>query len=357
MLIRVSSCLLAMLFSFAFSLPLRGAELEIVKVADGVYAAIRTEPPGLTFISNTVFIINDDDVVVVDTGVGQGTAGTTIAALQRLTAKPVRYVVNTHWHDDHMMGNQTYREAFPGVEFIGHANAEAEMRSTGVENRKQLLEQGPAIAKQISEAMAKKENLAGKPISNEERLTYTSDLVWAERYFIEAPNFKLIAPTMTLENQLTLVRGSRVIEIRYLGRAHTAADIVVHLPKENIVIAGDMVVWPIPLFGTTSFPVDYIATLEKLLALKPAVLVPGHGPVMREDIYVRKMLALLKSIDSQTRAALARGETAEQAGKSVNLAEFRKEFAGDSAMRGLMFNSYVAGPGVNRAYQQISGKL
>ncbi len=357
MLIRVSRWLFALLFLFAIVLPLRAAELEIVKVADGVYAAIRAEPPGLTFISNTVFIIDDEDVVVVDTGVGPATARITIAALKKLTTKPVRYVVNTHWHDDHIMGNQAWRDAFPGVEFVGHANAEAEMRSTGVVNRKQLLEQGPAFAKQIREAMAKNENLAGKPISNEERLTYASDLVWAERYFVEAPNFQLIAPTMTLEDQLTLVRGNRVIDIRYLGRAHTAADVVVHLPKENIVITGDLVVWPIPLFGTTSFPVDYVGTLEKLLALKPAVLVPGHGPVMRDDAYIRKMLALLKSINGQTRAAFARGESAEQARKSIDLEAFKKDFAGESALRSLLFNSYVVGPGVNRAYRQISGKL
>ncbi len=357
---RAAHCVFALLFSFAVAMSLSAAELEISKLADGangVYAAIRTEPPGLTFISNTVFIINEDDVVVVDTGVGPATARATIEALKKLTAKPVKYVINTHWHDDHIVGNQTWRETYPGVEFICHANAQAEMMSTGVANRKQLLEQGPAFAKQIREAMAKDENLAGKPISNEERLSYASDLVWAERYFIEAPNFKLIAPTMTFENQLTLVRGNRVIDIRYLGRAHTAADIVVHLPKENIVITGDLVVWPIPLFGTTSFPVDYVAALEKLLALKATVLVPGHGPVMGDDIYVRKMLALLKSIESQARAAFARGETAEQARKSVNLDEFRKEFAGDSALRSLLFSSYVAGPGVNRAYQQISGKL
>ncbi|MEO8104517.1 MAG: MBL fold metallo-hydrolase [Betaproteobacteria bacterium] len=339
------------------ALPTHAADFELAKLADGVYAAVRSEPPGLTFVSNSVFIINDDDVVVVDTGVGPATARAAIAALKALTAKPVRYVINTHWHDDHMLGNDAYREAYPGVEFIGHANAAAELMSTGAANRRQLLEQGPAFAAQIRDAMAKNENLAGKPISGEERLTYASDLAWAERYFLEAPRFNVIAPTLTFAGELTLVRDGRVITVRHLGRAHTAADIIVHLPRENIVIAGDLVVWPIPLFGSTSFPVDYIATLEALLAIKPALLVPGHGPVMRDDGYVRQMLAILKSIESQTRSAVARGETAEQARKSVNLDEHRKLLAGDSAMRRLLFDSYVANPGVSRAYLQLSGKL
>lgn len=349
--------LLSMLVSISLTVPAQEAEFGLSRVADGVYVGIRGEPPGLTFVSNTVFIVNDEDVVVVDTGVGPSTARATIAALRKLTAKPVKFVINTHWHDDHVMGNASYRATFPGVEFIGHAQSSAGMMSTGIVNRKQLLDQGPAFARQIRDAIAKNENLAGKPISHEERLAYRSDLAWAERYFAEAPGFSLIAPTITFEEQLTLVRGDRVIDIRYLGRAHTAADIVVHLPKENIVIAGDVVVWPIPLFGSTSFPIDYIATLEKLLAMKPAVLVPGHGPVMRDDAYVRQMLALLKSIESQTQAAFARGETAEQARKSVNLDEFRHAFSGGSAMRSMLFNSYVAIPGIDRAYLQVSGKL
>jgi len=352
---RFAGPLLALLLCLAS--PAVHAVAELSKISEGVYAFMRTEPPGLTFISNTVFIINEEDVVVIDTGIGPSVAAAAIEALKKLTTHPVKYVVNTHWHDDHMMGNQAWREAFPGAEFIAHENAEGELLSTGAANRKQLIEQGPAFARQIREAMGRNENLAGKPISNEERLSYSSDLVWADRYFAEAPNFTVVRPTQSFDKHLRLVRGTRVIDLRYLGRGHTAADIVVHLPKENILITGDLVVWPIPLFGTTSFPVDYVATLESMLALKAAVLVPGHGPVMRDDSFVRSMVELLKSIDSQTRAAFARGESLELARKSVRLEEFRTKFAGDSALRGFLFDSYVTGPGVARAYQQISGKL
>jgi glyoxylase-like metal-dependent hydrolase (beta-lactamase superfamily II) len=331
-------------------------EFVLTPVADGangVYAAIRNEPPGLTFVSNSVFIINEDDVVVVDTGAGPATARALIAALRKLTPKPVRYVINTHWHDDHMLGNAAFREAYPGVEFIGHVNSITEMNTTGATNRKQLLAEGPAFADEIRQALAKGVNLAGKPITVEERLSFQSDLVWAERYFAEAPHTSVIAPTMTLETELRLQRGTREIVVRHLGRAHTAADIVVHLPKENIIITGDLVVWPVPLFGTTSFPVDYVATLEALLLLKPTTIIPGHGPVMRDTTYISKMLAVLRSIEQQVRAAVARGDTREQMRKNTNLASHRDAFAGGSALLGLLFDSYVAGPGVARALMQI----
>lgn len=69
--------------------------------------------------ANNVFIINDNDVVVVDANGAPGITREVVAALRKITSKPVRYVINTHWHDDHIRGNKVYRDAFPGVEFIG----------------------------------------------------------------------------------------------------------------------------------------------------------------------------------------------------------------------------------------------
>src|SRR5262245_60737165 len=77
-------------------------QFELVKVSEGVYAAIRKEPPGLTVNGNSVFIINPDDVIVVDTTLTPGTAREELAALRKLTDKPVTCVINTHWHDDHI---------------------------------------------------------------------------------------------------------------------------------------------------------------------------------------------------------------------------------------------------------------
>src|ERR1700694_3060737 len=90
----------------------QGNSFELVKVADGVYAATRKEPPGLTVNGNSVFIINDEDVIVVDTTLTRATAKEEIAARRKLTTRPVKYVINTHWRDDHIMGNQAYRDAY-----------------------------------------------------------------------------------------------------------------------------------------------------------------------------------------------------------------------------------------------------
>ncbi|HYO91283.1 MAG TPA: hypothetical protein VEQ40_06590 [Pyrinomonadaceae bacterium] len=119
---------------------------------------------------------------------------------------------------------------------------------------------------------------------------------------------------------------------------------------------GDLVVHPVPLVGSTSLPADYAATLRKLLDLKPKVIVPGHGAVMMEDAYVRRTILLLDSINRQAEAAVRRGETLEQARKSVRLEEFRKEFAGGSQLKSFIFQTYVAAPGVEAAYRQALAK-
>ena len=353
-------CLFALLFLLSPVIALcQSADFEVVKVADGVYAAVRREPPGLTVNGNCVFIINDSDVVVVDTTLTPGSAKETLAALRKLTDKPVRYVVNTHWHDDHVLGNQVYREAFPGAEFVAHARTLEYLPATGLANRKLAMSADgyPGFIAALKRRLEKNESAFGGPLDEEERATLASDIKIAERYMAENPSAQVVLPTVTLEDRLTLHRGRRTIEILALGRGHTGGDIVVHLPEEKILITGDLVIWPVPYVGNPqSHPGDWAATLEKLIALRPTAVVPGHGPVLREDAYLKLMANLFASIKRQVEAAVARGETLEQARRGVNLDEFQKAFAGDSRMRRMIFRSYVVGPAVDAAYNDAAKK-
>ena len=95
-------------------------QFEIEKLADGVYGFVWKGLLENPINGNSLFIINDSDVVVVDTSNFPSTARVMLAELRKLTDKPVRYVVNTHWHDDHHGGNFVFREAYPGVEIVAH---------------------------------------------------------------------------------------------------------------------------------------------------------------------------------------------------------------------------------------------
>ena len=347
-------CLLALLVSAAAPAAAgQAGNFEMLKLAEGVYLARRTEPAGLTTNANSVFIINDEDVVVVDATLTPGTAREALAALRKLTDKPVRYVVNTHWHDDHVMGNVAYREAFPGADFVAHENTREYLPTTGLKNRQAAMSPGgyPGFISALKRRLEKNESVTGGPLDEEERAVLRSDIQIGERYMAENPSAAVVLPTVTLRERLTLHRGARRIDILHLGRGHTSGDVVVHLPAEGIIVAGDLVIHPVPYVGNPqSHPGDWGATLEKLLALKHTMIVPGHGPVLRDDAYVRLMSRLFASMHRQVAAAAARGETLEQARKAVDLGEFRKAFAGDSRVRRDIFDSYVMGAGVAAAY-------
>jgi glyoxylase-like metal-dependent hydrolase (beta-lactamase superfamily II) len=320
------------------------------KLAEGVYASIRTEPVGLGVDANNLFVIGDDGVLVVDTNFGPSSTRQVLAKLRTITDKPVKYVVNTHPHDDHVLGNAVYREAYPQAQFVGHPFLREYLPAKGAENRKAQIENLPGFAAALKDTLAKGVNLAKQPISAEERAGYGSDLRLIDAYLKDAPTFTDVLPTMTVTDRLTLTLGARKIDVLHLGRGHTAGDLVVHLPEEGIVAAGDLVVFPIPLVGgDQSFVADWSATLVKVIGLKPRVIVPGHGPVMRDTEYAKQMAELFTSVTQQVRTSP--GTTLDEVRKNVDLTAFRDRFAGDSQLKRFLFANYVAGPAVTSAYR------
>ncbi|MDQ3917819.1 MAG: MBL fold metallo-hydrolase [Acidobacteriota bacterium] len=334
------------------------AKFDVVKLAEGVYAAVRKDAPGFAVESNSVFIIGDDGVIVVDAQSNLAATRETLAALRKLTDKPVRYVVNTHWHDDHVVGNQVYAEAFPGVQFVAHAATRAYLPEKGAEARRKWHEGGLAgFVQQLRDTLKSGRNSKGEPLTEEQRESLASDIALGEGYLTVPADFRPVLPNLTLEEKLTLYQNERAVEILYLGRGHTSGDIVVHLPRERVVVAGDLLVWPVPFVGSDQSHVgDWGATLERLIALSPSVIVPGHGPVLRDDSYARRVARLMDSIKQQTAAAVARGETLAQVRRSVNLDEMCKEFAGESKVRNTLFSVYVVGPAVESAFNDAVSK-
>jgi glyoxylase-like metal-dependent hydrolase (beta-lactamase superfamily II) len=160
-----------------------------------------------------------------------------------------------------------------------------------------------------------------------------------------------------LDGALTLTRGHRTIEIRAIGRGHTAGDLVVWLPQEKIVAAGDLVIAPIPLVGgDQSYVGDWPTTLDHLLALGATTIVPGHGPVMHDTAFITQWQKLLRELKTQTDAAMARGETQEQAIGSIHVDDFRTAMAGASSVLNMLFRNYVTPPAVIALYRERAGK-
>ena len=330
-----------------------GPPFRVETVAPGVYAVISLDPLGLANHANAVFIVNDADVVVVDTQFTLTRTRAVLAALRAITDKPVSAVVNTHWHDDHTFGNQVYQEAFPDAEIIAHAHTREDMASIGVENRARQVEGGPAAVAMFRDAVTTGTAMDKTPMSDDERAAYQSTAAIAAEYLADMPAFALALPTRTFDDVLTLTRGGRVIEIRHLGPCVTRGDAVVFLPQEGVLVAGDIVDNPLP-FAYGCDVRGWIDALAKVRAMKPRVIVPGHGAVMQDDAQVILLAKLLSSVREQAEAAARRGATRDEATGSVAVDEFRDAIAGDSKMMRFLFDGFFVGAAAASAYDAAS---
>lgn len=335
--------------------PAQPAAFEVQRLADGVYATVRREPPSLYFEPNALFIIGDRDVIVVDAQFSLASTRDVLAALRRLTSKPVRYVINTHGHDDHITGNQVYRDAFPGVEFIAHRGVRDDLRTKAKGRRESFVKTLPGTLAFFGGLLRDGKGPDGAPLSDEERRGFRSDSTLGARFLAEAPELELVAATRVVDDRLVLRQGRRRVEVLHLGRGHSPGDVVVHLPDEGIVASGDLLVHPVPLVGSTSHPVEYAAALERLRALRPRIIVPGHGGVMRDTVHLGRMVQLLRDVSDEVAAAAARGDSLGAVRRSAALARFRDTFAGDSRLQRFAFSNYVTASSVTAAWNDLQG--
>ncbi len=328
---------------------------HVERLANGVYAVVRDDVPGMMVDANNLFIVGEHDVIVVDSNGAPTITREVVKALRKITPLPVRYVVNTHWHDDHIRGNSVYAAAYPGVEFIASAAMRPYMAAQGEANRRNFVAEAPGFAAYIREEMAKGRDLAGDSLTADTRASYESDLGLVDVVLRDSLQSPTVLPTLTIADSLTLYRGSRRIIVRAVGAGHTAGDLVVELPDDGIVATGDLVAWPVPLIGEPQSHVDtWGPALRRVLAMHPAIVVPGHGPVMRDTTYAATLASMCESIAAQARTAAARGDSLAGFRRTVDLTRFRDTLCGTSAVRRVLFDMYVRGAAVGCAWRDAN---
>ena len=328
----------------------RSPEFHVRQIAEGVHVVSPTRPMGFGMDPNTVFIVGAEDVVVVDAHFSETATSQVIRAIKGATNKPVRYVINTHWHDDHVTGNAAYRREWPQARFIAHQTMRAAMLAEGATNRVTFLRSRPGTLRLLDGLVSKRQGLNGQPTDDEEIAAFREYGDLLRRFSAETTSYVRVPPDITFGDSLLIHQEDRRIVVRWLGRGHTAGDAIVHLPGERIVIAGDLVVRPVPFVGSTSFPREMGETLEKMLALGATVIIPGHGEPLREDGYVRDVIRMLKYIRAEADSGVARGDSLGAVTRRANLSEFRSRFAGTNRLRGEVFDYYVASSAIAKAF-------
>jgi len=317
---------------------------HVENLAPGIYAVINDDPLGLANHANSMFIVGDEDVIVVDTQFTLERTAAVLAVIRETTDKPVRTVINTHWHDDHTFGNQVYRAAFPDLEIVAHAATRSDMEILGVQNRAGQVSGGPDALAYFRNALEHRTSVDGTSMSDSEVAAYRSTIGIVEEYLGDMDDFILTLPTRTFVKHLTLWQGDRRIEVLHTGGGVTQGDAIVFLPAEGVLAAGDLLDNPLPFsYGAN---VDaWLTSLDAIERLGPRIVVPGHGGVMRDNGQAQRLRSLLTAIRNGVREAASRGQSLEEISGTVNVIEYRTAIAGDDKMLGFLFDRYFL-PGV-----------
>ncbi|MBL8270561.1 MBL fold metallo-hydrolase [Steroidobacter sp.] len=342
---------MAMLTAFA-GVTHAAEEFSVLQLRDNVFAAMRNDPPGFAVESNAGFVECADHVVVIDAQSNDATTAKVLAEIRRRTHKPVRYLINTHWHDDHIVGNRMYRDAFPEAKLIAHAAAVDYLPGKGKKNRDQFHRAIPGVLDSFRKALQAGKNSTGKPLSEEQRRSLASDIRLGEGYATVPDDFVALLPDIAVEENYSIRDQGCAIDVLALGNAHTTGDLVVHLPEQRVVFVGDIVGWPVPLVGPDQSRVrEWSGTLTRIRGLKAALIVPGHGPVMRDNAHVDRIINLMSTIVRRVDEARVGGtDTLEKVRGEIDLRDLRREFASGSEVNGALFDGYVSGPAITNVW-------
>lgn len=346
-----------LLSSLLFSATLAAAptppesRVELVKLADGVWAATRKEAIGLAQNANSLIVVGGNEVLVVDAQFTRAATLETLAAIRSVTRSPVRWVVNTHWHDDHFAGNQVYRDTFPGVQFVIHQNTRADLAALGAPNRVNTRTGAPPLVERYGRQMQQGLGVDSTAISETERASLTDAIRIMNGYLEEMPTFRETMDGPSVQNRLDLSLGATKVEVLWLGRANTRGDLVVNLPRQRVLATGDLVVHPIP-FAFGSFPAEWIGALDSIERMRPVALVPGHGPVLRDLGYVRQVRSALSEIVDASKAAAERRDSTAVALRTITVDSHRRSMGADEKWMGYMFESFCRRPSIQAAVQQ-----
>ena len=278
-------------------------------LADGVYLAIYTVP---MFNSNSLVVINDEDVLVVDSQITPRAAKQLIAGIGQLTDKPITTLVYTHFHYDHAHGTQ----AFGDVQVIGHEFTRETM--AGDPHNEPTFQREKAGHPR---AIAWFESQLESAESDEQREQLEYRLGLAKARAEATKTIKPVPPDTTLSDRLDLKRGDREIQVIFCGRAHTGGDVVVYLPADKIVYTGDMA-FSGPSFLGDGHVDEWPDTLMKLKELDVERYVPGHGPPFTDPERLDLVAAYYRDLWDQVVQIRADGTEAGEAFRQVDLTSY-----------------------------------
>ncbi len=295
---------------------------DLEKVANGIYFA-HARPQAMLNCNAAIFV-RSKDVVVVDAHSKPSAAASLINQIKReITGKPVRYVVNTHFHWDHTQGNHAYRLTGEKVDFIASAATKQLMSKLAVARMKASVE---AVPKQVDALRDR----AARSTSAAEKAFCAGQIAQMQAYQTELKDYTLELPTITFDTSYLLRDPAFDLHIDFHGHSHTAGDVFVFCPQQRAIASGDAIHGFLPNIAD-GFPRSWPGTIDTVGHADFKVLMGGHGPLQTDRTV---MINQRNYIEELTRK-VAEGKEA-----GLSLAEMQKRFT-VASLKSLQSNGYA----------------
>jgi cyclase len=285
------------------------------KIAEGIYYA--TASGAMQVGANSPIFVNDNEVTIIDSETSPAAGRALVQDIKSFTDKPIKYVIDSHFHYDHLFGNQIFG---PDVQIIGHDHTRERLKSDTLKQYTFLTSVQPIAAR----VEGLRQRIAQAPDA-EQKAALERQIKSSLNYLDEVKEVRQTPPTVTFDSTMTVIRGAREFRLMYLGRGHTDTDVVTLLPRERIVATGDLMESVISYMGD-SYPEEWIATLEKLKALDFDTVLPGHGVPFKGKERITAFQDYLRDLIAQTAALKRQGLSAEEAAARIDLTKHAAVF-------------------------------
>lgn len=327
------------------------------KIADSVYVFEPNTQCKDIVDGNATAILTKKGIVLVDVPQRPEFVREMRAQLKQLTTLPITYIVITHWHNDHSAGVVLVRKEYPSAKLILQTDNAKAFREKLYPTMIELKEGDTATVNLFRRDLAAGTKFGKAPFANEyERKRWEETLRDDEEIVAGYVGFdiNLLEPDLVFGDTLRLVNDDRSIEFIHIPFSHSPSDIFVFLPKEAILITGDIVVAPVPYAFNAKHQL-WIANLARIKQMKPRIVVPGHGPVQYDFAYIDKLEALLKALQQRTGERYVKGMTADALRSAVDLRDIKQQYINvNDPEQVYAFDAFFVTPAVRTYFNELS---
>jgi cyclase len=313
--------------------------LETVKVTDSIYVF----KPKLDWLhGNGTAIIGRDAVFFIDTYQQTNYAEEAIRLLRKITPLPVKFVLNTHWHNDHVTGNYIFKKHFPNCQIIAQDSCYVYMAKIIKPAIDTEMKGNDAAVAQLQQQIKD-----GK-LPNGTLLVGTMKTFWEQQvqegvdYKKEYTGNKFTNADITFSDSLTFHWGSQTIRLIHSAPdGHSPGDVIAWIPEKRILIAGDLAVGPTPYATHDNLP-QMVKAIQQVIDMKPAIIIPGHGVVEYDLTYIQLVEDAFKGYMAKAEENAKNKVPLKDALNNITLPGIDEKFYGDDVVKKWAYRAFFA---------------